>query len=562
VKTLNDEERKLARSLAQELDRLTLLVADKPNNPLLEPSPAARISAALCRLDPVVRRRVLKRTRKAVARALKTPPPSNPSATGPVAGTPRRKNAGEVDRELLTQARQLLRKRWEAQRATIGPMLQSHLKEEIDFGLLVKTTVEMQLSGEVVTGPWFRETELAGPVTFDFRWRTSEPGAARCYWQLIGPITSSSPGSLVASGYVPGSPDQVTPGSIVGYFTIALMHYLPPTPPQAATTYHVRVLPLGPPPPYVPHDPFGPTEPTGIGPWSQPAIIKYGKEFQQGSQQFDIGEVYRKAHFYLDWMRLVIDQPGSGTEEFHIAGFVHQQTASGSTQQTHFGPYYLPIDPDDDEPHTFGKQATFHLNNPDQPDWPRSLIALITIMEEDDGGALADWHAALQDIANDMIQGAIAQDINAFLNDLREEIEKAREAYVAAGLAEALSILATAIAASAKEYVSAIVAALVGGIIASIQAGASDDYYGTEIYNLTLFTNEVDLVEADAAGHIQASHVASGGDFAGSTQADGSYRLDQTVIRFYGAGHPLEGSPISGIVEIGVHWEFKNRELI
>src|SRR5262245_15807533 len=221
VKTLNDEERKLALALAGEFDRLTLVVADKPHNCLPEQSAAARIAAALSRLDPAAQRRVRRRTRKAVARAPAPPPGSGQNVSGSDARALRPRTDYEVHPQLLTQTRQLLRKRIDAQIKTIGPALQSHLKEQIELKRLVQTTVEMQLPSETASSYWFLETHLASPETFDFRWRSTIPGAGRCYWQLIGPITPTSPGSAIASGYVTGSADQVVPGSVVGYFTIA-----------------------------------------------------------------------------------------------------------------------------------------------------------------------------------------------------------------------------------------------------------------------------------------------------------------------------------------------------
>lgn len=599
IPELDEEEQALAKALAGEFERLTTLVAEEDHAP--EYSMAARVLTEFHRLGPRARdrirppapapdggarpaaraatrqgsRRVMRRGTQAIGRmgesggraAVAVGAGERPGAVEVPTADP-----FEVNPAIAKQVRALGRKRLEAIRPEIMAAV-----DRLGGGAggrqaarLPGTTVDLKLAGEVDT-TWRREIHVAWPEMLDFRWKTQEPEAERGYWELRGPVSQWSEGPVIASGFLPDNPAET---GIGGYFTIPLRNHLPPTAPQMAMTYHVRVLPLGRArrtamaagPQGIgsmlslqPHEPVAPD---GIGPWSPPAVIRYGRSYMTPPTEFDIENisVYRKAHFFLDWFKLVQDQPGPGNEEFHIAGFVMQQTPQSASVPLKIGPFSFSVDPDDRSEHRFGRQATFHLGTPNITLWPKVLLAVISIMEEDDGGSLNDWHASLADLAQELMSGALAADINAFLREMLEEIKEKRKEMAAELAAETAAYVSALIAATAREVISAFIAVVVAWILAFVRAASGDDFYGTQVYGLTLATNDDQLIRNGKAGDIFTSRVvASGGEFTGSEQPDGSFRLSGTELQFIGLGGPDEGSPTSGIVNIMVHWEFDDK---
>ena len=129
---------------------------------------------------------------------------------------------------------------------------------------------------------------------------------------------------------------------------------------------------------------------------------------------FDIFEIYQTAWFVLESLEMVVDQDGSGTEEFHVAGFVQETFGTSSAlsgEQKKFGPFYAPIDPNG--PHTKGLALAlpFYLSPPGTPEWPRIFTVVISVLEEDDGGTINDWQSNLWTVAQAAASGDIAQNL-------------------------------------------------------------------------------------------------------------------------------------------------------
>lgn len=559
---LTDEEKHLGESLAKDLNRITALIGGQPSRCPPESSMAASLLARLRRLGESSQQRIIEIARKS----------GLPEQTGSAAGD-------NLEPGLARELKRLLRKRLN----TLKPQLRAAIDGAVSAarqqaGRASLTTVDLKLAGEIDT-TWRREINMGTPELLDFRWSTVEPDATRGFWELRGPVWLGlgNPGNVIASGYLPDFPND---NKVGGYFTLAFNQYLPPTPPQAATLYHLRVLPLGPAASaglaqssgfdFSLQENLGTLSPVsgyeapiGVGPWSAPAVIRYGTTFQSGITVFpdDMNRtVYRKAHFYFDWFKLVQDQSGPGNEEFHISGFVVEHNPQGAVQHASIGPLWFQIDPDDRSLHEFGKHATVNLGTPNYTYWPRVLTAVISILEEDDGGSLSDWQAALDELLYDLLFNQAGADINAFLREMRDEIKQAQEELAAEMTAEMISFLLAAIAATAREYVTAFIALVVGWVLAAIKAGAADDFYGTKVLSMFLETSATDRIADGTAGDLECNGpVVSGGNFTGTVQPDGSFSMDLTEIQFLGLGGAEEGSPISGIVNIALHWEFDDK---
>lgn len=563
VAPLSDDEKALARALASELERVTALVADDGNRRLPECSFAARVLTEFLRLNRGARERIGAAARKTAGDTTPGFRRAAASDAGPF----------EIDPALQQQLRSMARRRLDALRPEISATIDRTLRGQagVELSRVSATTVDLKLSGEPDSAAWRREINISSPEMIDVRWRSAEIGAARGYWELRGPAFLGYLGNVLASGYLPDVPGDRGVG---GYFSIALSNYLPPTPPQGSTTYRVRVRPLarasrfgtytGPigVQPLTEVQGIEPIAPEGIGPWSRPAVIRYGQSYQTPPQHFDIEPVtvYRKLRFVLDWLRLVEDQSGPGNEELHIAGFVLQSSTQGGVVAK-FGPSGFNLDPDDRNNHAIGTQTTFNLPpTTNLTYWPRTYTAVVSLMEKDDGGEMNDWLASLTTLADEMAAGAVAADINAFLNEVREEIEEKQAELVAEAVAEAAAMMATMIATAAREAISAFIAALVAWIAAAIRVGAQDDFYGTQAFGFVLWTNDADRIADGSAAEVFTSRVvAEGGTFTGSEQPDGSFVLDLTELQFLGLGGALEGSPTSGIVNVGLHWEFRDK---
>ena len=123
---------------------------------------------------------------------------------------------------------------------------------------------------------------------------------------------------------------------------------------------------------------------------------------------------------YLDSIEMVLDQDGSGTEEFHVAGFVQETFGPSSPlsgEQQKFGPFYVAIDPNGPLRRGLAQTLPFYLSPPGTPEWPRIFTVVISVLEEDDGGTVSDWQSNLWTVAQSAASGEIGQ----ALRDLIEE---------------------------------------------------------------------------------------------------------------------------------------------
>ncbi len=559
IRDLADEERDLAAAIAAELTRIAAAVGAEGAAP---PRPAGLGARLLTEM-----RRVGGSRPARVVTGL--PATGRPAARGAPGAVSRAPDPAELDPALLDRTRRLARLRLDRARPQIRRAAEQILRDggPVRMRRAQRTTVQLRLDGGDVATPWMQEINIASPESLEFRWRTTEEGGARVYWELRGPVGPGGANKVLASGY---DGDDTNAMGIGGTFRISLHGLLPAQAPKGAEVYHVRVLPLGRPSRFASvaasqgfvnlgqAPPVEHVAPEGIGAWSEPAVIRYGTDFRQGPQELDIRSVYRKAHFYLDWFRLAEDQTGPGDEEYHLSGFILEHTPNGAGVPVQLGPYSFTLDPDDRSQHRLGKQATFNLN---YTDWPRTITAVISVLEEDDGGLMNDWHAALAEIATDLVHGAVAADLRSFLEEVREEIAE-MQAQVAAELAAELAAYISAlIAGTVREIITAWIALVVAWILANIRVAAVDDFYGMRVYGMLLPSNEVDTIVASELPDIfvQGGPPSSGGRFAGSVQPDGSFRLEQTVLQLLGEGGALEGSPVDGIVEVAMHWEFSDR---
>ncbi len=568
---LNDEEKVLAGSLVGELQRITALVGRDGDPCAPEGSLASRVATHLARLSPESRGAIVDAADRSVEAAAGRGPAS-PNSDGLQTTVPAGSRLLETDPAITRKLGAALGRRLQAARTDMRAGILRAITERSPFhreALDPATVVDLKIAGEIDTS-WRRKIHMGFPELLDFRWSTRQPGAARAYWELRGPVLPGHPGNVVAGGYIPDIPDD---DGVGGYFTIAMSNHLPPTPPNVAQTYHLRVLPLG--GSGVGFDygldtsggigqlgTYSPTAPDGIGPWSPACIIRYGLNFQGTPTEFDIEQidVYRKAEYFFDFFRLVEDQAGPGNEEFHLSGFVVEHTPQGAVQHGRIGPSSFTVDPDDRSEHPFGKRATVWLGTPNQTYWPRTLTAVVSMMEEDSGDWLVEWQQAVDELLHDMLHHAFAADVNAFLTEMQQEIADAQAELAAELAAETAAYISALIAATARDVVSAFIAAVAAWIMAFIRTGAGDDFYGTQVFTLALANNDAARIADGTAGEIVTSRiVASGGSFTGAEQPDGSFRMDRTELQFLGLGSGEEGSPVSGIANVAMHWEFKDK---
>lgn len=579
IEPLDEDEQALAAALAGELSRLTVEAGERRGGrPLPRRSLGAKVQTRLAGFNEDARGRIVSVAGKVVERR------AVPD-TGRVLrrrddggrGEALRRRGRDViaaglglDADLSEGLRAMARRRLEAARPEMLEAAEDLVQGSTgrDAAIVSRTDCDLRLAGEG-QDTWRREIGFSSVELLDFRWQSREPGAERGYWELRGPVTPGHEGDLIASGYVP---DAMRGDAVGGYFNIPLRDHLPPKPPQETTIYHVRVLPLGGTGGGgLVRDrvrdrvigPIGDREaPAGIGAWSPPAVIRYGQSHETPPQHFDIEpmSIYRKARFRLDWLRLVQDQTGPGDEEYHLAGFLIRHTPQGADVPVKIGPYSLTLDPDDRSKHHFGTQATFSMMSAKHTYWPQTFSVLLSIMEEDDGGLLNDWHAALAEVAEEMMSDIFTDEIEEFMREVQEQIAELQREIAAEMAAEIAALIAAYIASTAREIISAAIAVVVAWIMAHIRSGAVDDFYGMRLFGMTLCTNDARLIEDGSAGRLFKNRpFASGGDFAGEVQADGSFRLELTELQFLGEGGALEGSPVSGIVNVGVHWEFDDR---
>jgi hypothetical protein len=474
----------------------------------------------------------------------------------------------DVDPDLRTLTRTLGRKRLEALRPEIRSAIKMVVAQVNDRKLsFPRTTVQMRPAGEIHPTPTSHSCSDT-PPKLTFNWESSEPMAARAYWELRGPLVNGYPGKFLARGY---SENILPAGRVGGEFTINLLNYLGPQSPDPTERYYVHVLPLAAPseravvgmevsPGFkVFGQTFDPAPPVGVGPWSTPAVIDIGRECRSPGTHFDIETVdyYRKARVKVNWFKVHSDQTGPGDEEYHLRAIMIEHTPLGSTSIGNFGSY-LPVNEGDNSKHPLGwKSYIRDLGQPITNMWPRLFVVALSVLEEDGGDELDEWSEALAELAREALEGDLADEVQDFLRDLRDELEEATTAFHAELASETAAYIGALVASSALGAVAAIVAFAAGLIGIFANSGARDDVYGVEVLTLALVTNNAARMRDGTAGSIQASRLSSGGSFSGSEQ-NGRFELDEIVLQLIDKGGPDEAG-LGGSVQLGLGFEFYDK---
>lgn len=548
---LTSKEKSLAKKLAAEFNRLTLAVDRKPRTRHDECGVVGSLRRHLDALGPVSRAAALSAAGKQSGIA-----PG--SATGSL----------QFDPGLLTEAQRMMRRRLAELRGELKKSIDEVLVQAGKVGsLFPATVVDFRMAGESIA-KWHRHTQIASPESLTCRWSSGEPLADRAYFELRGPLGPGNPGKILAVGFLP---DVLSGDDVGGYFELNLGAYLPAQPPQVAHRYHLRVLPLGAAqygaaygPNFgftvTPLEDFEPTPPDGIGPWSLPAVIEYGKTFAQGPQQLDIDTVvfYRKARVQLDWFKVDEDQSGPGAEEYRVRAFMVEHNNLGSREYSQYGGFFS-IPEGDRKPRPLNWNADIVLGDPWTNVWPRAFIIGMSVMEEDAGAQLDDWYAAITETVNEVLEGAFAGDIRALLREIRDEIDQATLGFRAGLSSAVVAFLVAAIGATVAKFVFAWIVLVIALVAAFIGAGSRDDFFGFHLYTLLLMTNDAELFAVGEGAEIfNSKAVVAGGVFAGE-EVNGRFFLDPTEIQFFGSGLPDSASNADGIVRIGLHWEFYDK---
>ena len=532
AKPLTPEEEEFAKAFAGEFNHALTVVAADPEASFPAGSLAAKIQQVHQRLSARSRTVMQTRAKALLSRGLEERQRYFADFADAGAEARHRRATPGLDSEMKAKLRTAVRARLDARREDIVKLAEAMAASEAAGHYITapKTWVEAGFfTGEVVSAG-VNQMTLHEPQVIDFRWNTEEEGAEQGFWQLLR-VGGQSP-VIVASSVAGDAPG--------GVFSIDFRKYLPAAAPQTPIVHIVRVLPRKKPAVLPGLEPGVGTKapPSAVGPWSMPVVITYAKAAAP-PQTFDFPEVYRQAHFYLDSLYMVEDQTGPGSEEFHLAGFVQESFATGSGKQVRFGPHYAVLDPDGPRTKKFGHRATFHLNNPDQPEWPRSYTVVITLMEEDAGTEIADWQKELWGVADDILSSEIADMVSSYLEEYQDQLIE--EGISAAGH---IAQFASMIAGETSAAIGGMVAAAAAMVIAAVVAGMDDDYYGTEVAVLVLPTNLTDYVKG----------------LAGQPSADGGFKLKGEEMRFYGYTSYPSAAAFDGICEVNIHWELTGQE--
>jgi len=210
-------------------------------------------------------------------------------------------------------------------------------------------------------------------------------------------------------------------------------------------------------------------------------------------------------------------------------------------EQKKFGPFYAAIDPDGSRTKNLPHAADFYLSAPSTPEWPRAFSAVISVLEEDDGGSLNEWESTIWTVADAAASGELGQAI-------RDYIEEKFKDFIGDNIGQ----LINAGGQMAQELVS-LASSIIGGIIgmvvmaaalviADIISGMSDDYYGTEAFVFVLPSNITDYV-----------HTLPGQPMAGG------FKLDTESLEFRGYTSWPEAAQFDGVVDVFFHWELTNK---
>jgi hypothetical protein len=510
IKPTTREEKDFVRAFAGALAHATAVVAAEPGLAVSAGSIAHQVKGAYSRLPKEKRTAAQERAK---ARLVGTAEQrlryfgqySNRGADAWADAAP------GLDPELRKMLRDAVRARLDLQSDAISDSLAvcvaaDGLKGALPFS---KTTLEVGYFSGDVQAAWTTLTVNA-PTTIELRWETNAPGAERGVWQIFHAGQQNE--VLLGSGHATDAP--------VGIFTIDLGDFLPANPPNVPAVYRIRVTPGT--KPKIVQGPSqgqsGKAPGKAVGPPSNDVVITYSAVVAPGVQ-FEIFEIYQTATFVLGSIHMIEDQNGPGTEEFHVAGFVQETFPASSAEvggQKKFGPFYAELDPDGPTAKNLSHSSSFFLSKPDAAEWPRAYTAVISVLEEDDGGTFNDWQSSVWAMADDALSGEVSQLVRDLLEEKFKDYVGDNIGQLIQAGGQAAQTIASLIGSTTGSIVGMVVAAA-ALIISDIISGMQDDYYGTEVFALVLPTNITDFI-----------HTLDGQPIAGG------YRLDSETLVFKG----------------------------
>ncbi|GGP76607.1 hypothetical protein [Saccharothrix coeruleofusca] len=529
------EQREFAAAFAGTLNRATVAAAAGVDRPTQAGSIAALVREAYSRLAEDRRAAV----RRRADRLLAGTPDQLRDVFGP--HTDRLEEwAGSagLHPELGALLKSAVRAHLDSHAVEIAQDITGHLSTTPEtLGTAPKTWVKGGTSNGDASWTW-TEIVLAAPAVLQFHWGTGEAGAEHGRWDLY----HVQPGGVEVHL---GKGLAGVPGST---WSIDLGQYLPATPPQAPQKYVVRVTPYSDPvvlPSYV-EGMAGkkvPAEP--VGPASKPVTITHSAVAGGPPPEFTGPvAVYTGLTCHLDSLEVAAEQDEVGDEEFHLMGFVQEIRPLSSpkgTTQAEFATS-VTIDPDAKPPSkALHVHEDFALGFPVAPNWPRTYLLVVSVLEEDSGDAIGRWQADMAELSQEVLTPEIDGIIREYLEEkLDEYLEKNAQQLVNAGIDVASWI--AGLVGSTAAFVVAWVAAAAAIVISGIIGGMADDYYGTATGVLVLPTNTAQYVHSLPGQH-----------------DSGAYRLDRRVIEMRGMTQWPYAAAWDGAIRVGVRWSFHDK---
>ena len=376
------------------------------------------------------------------------------------------------------------------------------------------------------------------PGTFTFRWSTAEPEAFRSKWELMEYPSMK----VLANGWNSGKR---------GLFDIRMEKYVSPTPPPRDNPqiYLVQVTPypviLDPkmqssedevperlplksksgikPRPGMKVRPdlkreklsgveeadkdkavLKKDEPAGLP--SAPVVLLH---HDLPDVQFEVYDLFRRLDVYLESIQLYNDSSEVGDEEFWISGWALEEPTRVQEQvrvmsieiPEHYGDCWKDKSECKDFPLRPNREpVTFHLGTLDDGTWPRVYTVGIAVMEEDCGNGINPWLKKTWKVARDNLQNSI----HGLLDD---DLEKGAIDFLEGVLAPSKDIaeMAKDIGDKLSGWVSGGIVDIMESIVFQIISDLDDDDYGTEIYQLSLPTNDLNWIVANMKGELDKS---------------------------------------------------------
>lgn len=394
--------------------------------------------------------------------------------------------------------------------------------------------------------------------TLDFKWKTLESRAERAVWAVF----DSNTGRTVASGLA-GNGKQ-------GVFRIYFRKFLSSKPPDTPKRYYLQVFPYpaapggrrlskyDSTPQFLPSMTAKEFKARAVGNPSSPVQISYLKSDPQ-DQTFRFYDVYRKLDLHLDYIEMISESCEWGTEEFHITGFVQEESGyfagnplrgeepKGEQTLYQLRHHVETINPDGNRKKWLGGwERQYHLQNPDSEFYPKVFTVVFSVMEEDSGESVARWISYLWSKA----QGRIRKQIHSYVYTAVKELFGYITDIILKEFIENFKMVAKivdAIASALSTMIVGMIIDVIAEIVKRIIEGTVDDYYGTASIILVLPTNMVEYIK----------------NLPGRAVSGGRYILKQQKSKQM-LGPPCPGDAVNwdGSVQLSIHWELKGIEQI